>query len=190
MPFRSKRICLVQEVIRILRNTSRKLPIETRNMLLSRFSFRMMESGYSETMREEVITSGVSGYQKQVERDEAGQCPLYRPTGFQESERRKKKEINKVSWFRPHDTVLFCPPTPDSVLAKQMKKIAEQERKSNGLSVKVVERCGIKLQAQLPGLQEVTECQETDCFLHLTGGKGSHGSESVVYKGDCKSCLA
>ena len=86
MPYRSKRICLVQEVIRILRNTSRKLPIETRNMLLSRFSFRMMESGYSETMREEVITSGVSGYQKQVERDEAGQCPLYRPKGFQESE--------------------------------------------------------------------------------------------------------
>ena len=70
-----------------------------------------------------------------------------------------------------------------------MKKIAEQERKSNGLSVKVVERCGIKLKAQLPGLQEVTECQETDCFLHLTGGKGSHGSESVVYKGDCETCL-
>ena len=45
-----------------------------------------------------------------------------------------------MGWYRPYDTVLFCPPTPASVLAKSLRKVLEAESKSTGLMVKVVER--------------------------------------------------
>ena len=32
-----------------------------------------------------------------------------------------------MAWYRPYDTVLFCPPTPHSVLAKSLKKVLEVE---------------------------------------------------------------
>ena len=37
------------------------------------------------------------------------------------------------------------------MLAKQLRKIAQEETDNNGWSVKVVEREGVKLQYQLPG---------------------------------------
>ena len=40
----------------------------------------------------------------------------------------------------------------------------------------------------LPGLQEIKECKETKCFMHLTSGKGYLSREGVVYRGDCVIC--
>ena len=47
MPNRGKWACLVQEVVRICRNTSRLLPTAIRTDSLSEFSFRLKESRYS-----------------------------------------------------------------------------------------------------------------------------------------------
>ena len=60
MPGRAKRVSLVQEVARILRNTKQYLPAEVRKSFLSEFSLRMKLSGYSEQLRYEVISSGVA----------------------------------------------------------------------------------------------------------------------------------
>ena len=95
----------------------------------------------------------------------------------------------KRSWARLFSTVLFCPPTPDSELAKSLRKIAEEETDGNGWSVKVIERAGTKLQHQIPGLKEPSECVKDDCFLHITGGKGDCRKEGLVYKGSCLTCL-
>ena len=78
-----------------MRNTSRLLPDEVRKTLLSEFSLRIKESGYSENFRLEVITSGMSGFQKQVKRDKEGVRPLYQPKGYKEDERRKKKLLER-----------------------------------------------------------------------------------------------
>ena len=62
MPGRAKRVSLVQEVVRILRNTKEDLPAEVKNNFLSEFSLRMKLSGYSEQFRYEVINRpGVAG---------------------------------------------------------------------------------------------------------------------------------
>ena len=148
----------------------------------------MKESGYSERFRFEVISSGVAGYEKQLARAEAGTCPLYRPKGYMAEERNRKKLISKKSWYKPFSTVLFCPPTPDSLLAAGLRRIVEEETKGKDWSVKVVERAGVKLQHQVPGLKEPSTCNKTDCFIHMSGGKGDCRREGLVYKGTCLTC--
>ena len=49
MPYKMKKIRLIQEVVRILRNTSRGIDDTVKNQQLTEFSLRMKESGY--TMR-------------------------------------------------------------------------------------------------------------------------------------------
>lgn len=159
-------------------------------LFLNTFSLRMKDSGYDERFREEVIKSGMEGYQKQVERDRSGVCPLHRPKGYNEEERKKKKQIQKASWYRPYQTVLFCPPTPDSTLAKQLRHIAENATRDQGIliRIKVVETAGVSIMSQLPGLKEEEDCGREKCVVHGTGGKGNCRSESVVYRGVCVSC--
>ena len=128
-------------------------------------------------------------YEKQLARASDGICPLYRPKGYKEEERRMKKQIKKRSWYKPFSTILFCPPSPSGELAKQLRKIAKEATDNNGWSVKVVERAGVKLQYQLPGLKEPTDCKKEDCFLHVTGGKGDCRKEGLLYKGSCLTCL-
>ena len=122
-----------------------------------------------------------------MERDTAGTCPLYRPKGYLAEERRRKKETEKMSWYRPYNTVLFCPPTLRSALAKSLKELLEKESES-GLKIKVIKRAGRKLRHQVPGLQCSVQCSSTKCFLHLTGGKGDCRREGCVYRGHCVTC--
>lgn len=188
MPFKMKKTCLIQEVLRILRNTSRRLDNEIKTNFLNEFSYRMMISGYSEKVRLEVIQKGLEAYERQLKRDEENECPLYRPKGYNEEERRKKKLRNKMSWYKPHDTVLFCPPSPNSMLANEMKKIAAEEKTLSGISIKVVERAGHKIRSLLPGMQEEASCRRNDCIVHANGGRGQCSREGAVYKGSCVTC--
>ena len=48
MPYKMRKVCLIQEVVRILRNTSRRMNVSVKNKFLSEFSLRMKISGYSE----------------------------------------------------------------------------------------------------------------------------------------------
>ena len=189
MPYRTKYITLVQEVVRTIRNTSRNLPEEVRNNALSELSFRMKESGYNAAVRYKVLQDGVKTFEKQLQRDQNGECPLYRPKGYQQEARRCKKALSKVAWYRPHNSVLFIPPTPGSTLKKQMMEVATELEEGSGMKIRIVERAGIKLQHLLPGHKNQSECTAGDCFLHTSGGKGSHESEGIVYRGDCTTCL-
>ena len=174
--------------MQIHRNISRRLTEEVRTTALSEFSFCLKESGYSHKERLAIIQEGTKAYERQLERDRAGVCPLYRPKDYKQEEREHRKKISKVAWYRPHDTVLFCPPTPGSELKNELQDVADQLEKDHGTRIRIVERAGRKLKHMLPGLSEVGECEENDCFLHQSGGKGSHETESVVYQGICMTC--
>ena len=56
-----------------------------------------------------------------------------------------------------------------------------------GFKVKVVERCGVNLRSQLPGLKTPSQCKE-NCIVHSTGGKGPCTKPGAVYKGQCLTC--
>ena len=122
MPMRIKRQAFSQEVIRILRNTKGSLPWLDKAEHISQFVLRMKDSGYSEKFRLEIVQGGIRCFEKQVERDVSGECPLYRPGEFQREERDKAKKLKRVAWQKPSDSVLFVPPTPGSVLAKGLEE--------------------------------------------------------------------
>ena len=189
MPYKAKKVSLVQEVVRIHRNTSRRLPEDVRNTSLSEFSFRLKESGYNCKERLSIIQRGTEAYHKQVKRDEEGTCPLYRPKDYQSEERATKKRLAKVAWYRPHQTVLFCPPSPGSALKNRLQKVADHLEKDNHIKIRIVERAGTKLKYLLPGLKDSSECNASKCFLHSNGNtKGDHDAEGVVYKATCATC--
>ena len=124
-------------------------------------------------------------YEKQLARDEAGTCPLYRPKGYMEKERKRKKILKRTSWYKPFMTVLFCLPSSGSKLALELRKVVKEETKGKDWQVKVIKRAGLKLMHQLPSLREPTECSKDDCFTHTSGGRGDCRKEGVLYRGTC-----
>ena len=127
MSSKVKRASLTQEALRRLRNTKREIPWERKAEILSEYSHKLMVSGYNERFRSDVIKSAVEGYNNQCRRADTGTVPLHRPREFDEENRRRKKLMSKSSWFRPADTVLFIPATPNSELANRIRKVIEEE---------------------------------------------------------------
>ena len=105
-------------------------------------------------------------------------------------EREKKKHMKRMSWYRPYDTVMFCPPTPGSILAKRLRTLAKETSEQFPMNIKIVERAGQTLKSLLPGLQENEVCQndKNTCFVHKNGGSGNCRLDSIVYKGECVTC--
>ena len=193
MSDRIKRNTLVQEAIRRLRNTSRDLPWDLKAKLLSEFSNKMMNSGYSETFRLEVIQAAVRGYERQCEKADKGITPLHRPREFQAEQRWKKKHLTKTAWYRPYNATCFVQATPGGVLARDIQEVFDEEAPRIGMSVKVVEKGGTSLKQQLVKT-DLTGCIYPDlpkypCFLCEAGVKGgSHTKSGVHYSGQCQLC--
>ena len=148
----------------------------------------MKESGYDDYTRLEVIKLGVEAYERQVQRENDGTCPMYRPKGYEKASREKKKLRNKMSWSKPHDSVIFCPPTPNSVLAKKLGEVVQETKQNSGVDIKVVERAGLKMRSLMPGLKKQDKCSRDDCLIHANGGRGPCNKPGVVYRGQCITC--
>ena len=113
---------------------------------------------------------------------------MYRPKGYMREERARKKALKRRTWYRPHDTVLFCPTTPRGELAKRMRRITDEVGSRSGLKVRVVERGGISLKTQL-GKRDANICRNpNECILHRSGSDGDCNRENIVYKGTCMAC--
>ena len=79
-PARMKRVTLVQEEIRILRNTRRTLGWEVMQEEMTDLAVRLRDSGYDEVYRGEIIRDAVIGYERQAAASDRGDKPLYRPS--------------------------------------------------------------------------------------------------------------
>ena len=113
------------------------------------FAEKMMVSGYPPEYRASIIKSVVVGYERLISACANGERPLYRPRNWQQERRRKVKLLKGVSWYRPADSVLFLPATPDGELAEQVRKVVGEEAPRLGLNIKVVERGGLSVRRQL-----------------------------------------
>jgi hypothetical protein len=193
MPGLTKRLTLVQEGIRMLRNTRPSLHLVLRKGLMEDLAERMLISGYNADYRRGIIESAVKGYEAQVAADLRGEKPLYRPRGWQQESRRRRKRMKRAAWYRPADTVIFCPATPGSELAHRLRKVAEEEGQRINLRVRVVEKGGVSLRRQLVNtdLAAGEPCAAPSCMMCLTGGGGGglqHHRAGALYQGVCKIC--
>ena len=147
---------------------------------------------YGEGYREEVIKSGVAGYERQVEADRQGTKPLYRPRSWRREERRKAKIVRKVGWHRPADAVGFFPATPGGELVKQVTQVLEEEGARIGMKLRAIETGGVSLGKQLvrADLRAGEPCGRPGCVLDLVSGGagGPHNKSGALYKGECKLC--
>ena len=135
-----KRISLVQEGLRRLRNTRPDLVPRLRSELLENLCEKMMISGYPEEFRAGVIRSAAVGYERLMAASASGERPLYRPRNWQQQARQEAKLLKRVSWYRPADTVLFLPATPGGELAEQARKLLEEEAPRLGMSWHIGEK--------------------------------------------------
>ena len=62
-----------------------------------------------------------------------------------------------------------------------------EEEQNNNIKIKVVERSGVSLQSQVPGLKSPPQCK-TDCIVHSNGGKGPCSYPNTMYRGQCLTC--
>ena len=76
-----------------------------------------------------------------VSEQEAGRGPINRPRNWQEAARRKEKTQKKNSWYKTggYSTVIFCPYTPGSTLAKKWRQVEARRAETKGWRYKVVE---------------------------------------------------
>ena len=196
MPKKVKRMSLIQEGLRRLRNTCPELVQTLKKELMEGLAEKMMVSGYPEEFRAGVIRDAVIGYERLLAACGRGERPLYRPRSWQQQDRRKAKMLSRVSWYRPADAVLFLPATPDSELADQAKKVVEEEAPRLGLRVRIVEKGGTSLKRQVvrTDLAAGEPCKQLDCNACLSnpgeGGGLLHQRSGALYRGSCKLCLA
>ena len=192
MPGKIRRATLVQGGITRLLNTSRELPDNQKNEILTKYMIKLKKSGYDHKTRLEVVESIQNGWEEIIRKDCSGERPLFRNNNYKREERAAEKEMKKQNWFKgkngdAFDSVIMIPATPNSELKKEVDKIA----KNSGLRVKVVERPGKKLIDYLKGFdktRKLDKCSEPDCLICQTDKGGNCRKPNLVYKITCKEC--
>ena len=91
IPTKTMRTTLAQEVIRILRNCSRRLPWEVACKHVETFCARMQYSGHSIRMRAQVVRTAIHAYEIMKQKDLSGEEPMYRPREWKKAERVQAK---------------------------------------------------------------------------------------------------
>ena len=191
VPWQAKRTILTQEILRVLRNCSRRLPWSEVCAHVETYLARMQYSGYHRRFRTEVVMSALNAYDKMVERDEEGVEPLYRPRGWNEVERAKRRRAKKGDWFKGGDqrneSVVFVPATPGSELRRRYQKIIQDAK----VRIAVAEVPGASLKKRIQKSDPFREktCRDADvCMVCGDGDGGRCRREGVTYEVKCKGC--
>ena len=178
---------------------SKNLNPSTRDEIMEDFARMLKRSGYAERFRHEVISDALRGYQKKLQIEAEGGRPVDRPRDYQEVERRRMRTEKRERYYRKEkrgskvrEGVIIIPPTPSSILAKEMKKICEEELRGSNISLSVQERGGRRLAQELgltvPGRSQKLNCQRFNCFPCKTGNEGICRKTGAGYQIDCIVC--
>ena len=97
---RVKRSTMTNEALRRLLSCSTNLEEHKKVEVMEDYARLLRRSGYSERFRHEVISDAVRGHQKLLQEVAEGKRPLNRPRGFQEEERRTRRQEKGEPWYR------------------------------------------------------------------------------------------
>ena len=91
---------LSQEVVRLSKNTSELVDIETRSQMVDNFYERLQLSGYGHEQSVRIITSGLKGYERiRINAAKSGNN-INRSEEKGRGERLNKKLLGKTNWFK------------------------------------------------------------------------------------------
>ena len=199
LPDKMKRSSLTNEAMRRLLCCSPNLEKEKRDEIMEDFARMLRRSGYQERFRHEVISDAVRGFEKKEEEERRGGRPVDRPKEYEESERRKRKEDKGERFYRKEsrgsqvrEGLFIIPATPNSILAKEMRRICKEELKDTNISITIQERGGRRLGSvlgvTLPGRSKREACGRATCFPCNTGCPGVCRKTGVGYEIQCSVC--
>ena len=188
-----KRSVHVNEIVRRMMNTSRKLDWDTFCApVISEYMLRMKRAGYGENYRKHVLLNAFAVYDSKIQKDLEGECQLNRPSGYRKAERRKEKLHKKRNWSTKGGFVapIIVPATPNGELAKMLKTAAESEPAS-GIKFKIIEKGGKPLGKIFQNSNPTAsgKCGKENCYMdnQVENGKMCHKS-NVLYEWQCRSC--
>jgi hypothetical protein len=188
LPWNVKRTVLTQEVLRVLLNCSYLLPWEDTVQHVEEIVLRMQYSGYNKKFRHEVVNSALKAYKQMVATERAGGRPLYRNKEWKRIERTKEKERKGRTWYKRggYTSVIMIPTTPNS----ELKRKLECDIKRSGLKIKIVEKASTSVKSLLQKSNPLKreKCNDKDCLVCTTGGKGNCKSTGITYEVSCKRC--
>ena len=160
---------------------------------------KLKNSGYNRKYRIEILDSALKGFEKMVEEDRKGTKPLFRNRNWKKEEREAQKKEKRLNWYKnegkngiQYTSVLFVPPTPGGILAKQLRKREEELNKHNSERIKIVEKGGENVENILTKKDpfEKETCKEKMCPL-CTGTKKRKifcNTNNVGYRWVCNTC--
>ena len=178
---------LINEGLRILRNTSIHLGWEEARSHLQYFVKRMQFSGYDITMRANVIHKILRKWdEKLVKYRQTNK--MYKSRKEQYDERRAIKDTKKTNWYdkQRYDGVLFVDVTENSELKREVQRAC----KRNKMKVKVVEkmRGTVKEELQRSNPFKNRTCGRNNCVLCRLGIDIDCRTRGCVYQIKCKEC--
>ena len=172
----SKRTILTQECLRRLRNTKIELGEDVRNMYLNQFMVKLKNSGYTNNYRIQILQSATKAFDKMVHDDKLGIKPLYRNRTWNLEERTNSKKNKKTNWYKSgekskiqYKSILFVPPTPGSMLLKELRQREEELNGKSRERIKIVEKGGKKIGDILIDKNpfKLEKCTESWCHFVL-----------------------
>ena len=186
-PYTMKLNVLVNEGLRILRNTSIYIGWEEARNHLQHFVNRMQFSGYDKTIKAKVIQKILQKYDAKIRTyNEVGK--MYRSRKEQYDERRKLKDLNKSRWYNTekYDSVLFVDVTKNSELMREVQQCCKKYK----MKVKVVEKMGrtIKSELQRSNPFDLKSCGRNNCTICKLEMKIDCRTRGCVYEMTCKEC--
>ena len=119
-PINTKLNILVADLVRVMRNVSRKCPVDERNEKIQTFIKRMHFSGYSKKEQVQVYQKAKQRYSDMLTKNDQGIQPMYRGRDWNREERQRSKSEKRRNWFKKgnnSEAVLFVDATPNEELA-------------------------------------------------------------------------
>ena len=191
-----KRSTLTQEGVRRLLNTSQNTSIIDRNKIMEDWDRKMNVSGYDMKFRTNVISAAVKIYNHKVTVAEQGGRPLYRPTGWQSSERELDKLVKRQTWYTGKGTErnqapLIIDPTPTGQLEKDIANVLKESARVSGIRVKLCQRGGDRVSSAAKADPFASKlCERPDCTVcRSEKSKGGCRHSNVGYQLVCGTCL-
>ena len=186
-PISMKINVLVNEGLRILRNTNSSLGWDEAKRHLQYFVRRMQFSGYDISMRGTIITKILKKHDETMTKfNETGK--MYRSRKEQYDERRKIKDAKKTGWYdrKKYDGVLFVDVTEDNELKREVQRLC----KKNKMNVKVVEkmRGTVKSELQRSNPFRKRRCGRKDCVVCDISDGVDCRTRGCVYEIRCNDC--
>ena len=190
-----KRSTLTQEGVRRLLNTSPNAPSQVFNQIMTDWDQKMNVSGYDINFRANVIKSAVQIYTHKVTQSNNGGRPLYRPAGWEATERDLEKLVKRQTWYSGKGNErnlapLIIDPTPSGNLENNINQILKESARLTGIRIKMCQRGGTKVSsaAKSDPFADIL-CDRDNCTVCSSpDSKGGCRHSNVGYELVCNAC--